>query len=205
MGHREQVLRFLTAYPGRDDDEIAAALKIKPRQTVNMVCRKLRDEGRLRRVPNKQGKLINFIRPVGSIPDEAPVRPQTQFAREVRMTEDELKLVLSQKLEREGWKVAVAWGRTRGIDVVATRANDRWLIECKGVGKTAPMQNNYFLGVIGEVLQRMHDETAKHSIALPDISKYRRLWTELPQSVKQKLGLTVLFVANDGTVSEERA
>jgi hypothetical protein len=105
-------------------------------------------------------------------------------------------------LESEGWSVQVAWGRSRGIDITATRDQERWVIECKGTGSRHEMQNNYFLGVLGELLQRMHDDHAKHSIAFPDLSKYRRLWSELPLSVKQRLRLTALFVAADGGVHE---
>jgi hypothetical protein len=76
------------------------------------------------------------------------------------------------------------------------------VIECKGTGSSPPMQNNYFLGVVGELLQRMHDDSAKHSIAFPDLPKYRRLCSELPANVKQRLQLTVLFVTADGVVQE---
>lgn len=39
MGHRETVLDFVSRFPGRDDDEIAQALHIQRRQTVNRICR----------------------------------------------------------------------------------------------------------------------------------------------------------------------
>jgi hypothetical protein len=42
------------------------------------------------------------------------------------------------------------------------------------------MQNNYFVSVVGELMQRMNDDRAKHSIAFPDLPKFRRLWSELP-------------------------
>src|SRR5207249_8057046 len=100
-------------------------------------------------------------------------------------------------LEPKGWTVEVAWGRTRGIDIVALRGAERWVIECKGIGSLAPMQNNYFVGVIGELTQRMSDDRAKHSIAFPDVPKFRRLWSELPAMVKERLQLSALFVAED--------
>lgn len=39
MGHRERVLDFVSRFAGRDDDEIAQALQIARRQTVNQICR----------------------------------------------------------------------------------------------------------------------------------------------------------------------
>jgi hypothetical protein len=42
------------------------------------------------------------------------------------------------------------------------------------------MRVNYFLGALGEILQRMEDPTAKYSIALPDLQQFRNLWKKLP-------------------------
>ena len=105
-------------------------------------------------------------------------------------------------LESNGWSLKVAWGRERGIDIEALRGAERWIIECKGTGSLAPMQNNYFVGVIGELMQRMSDDRAKHSIAFPDLPKFRRLWSELPRTVKERLRLSALFVSGDGNVAE---
>jgi len=90
----------------------------------------------------------------------------------------------------------------RGIDVVALRGSEKWIIECKGTGSIPPMQNNYFVGVVGELLQRMTDERAKHSIAFPDVPKFRRLWAEFPTMVKERLKLSVLFVSGNGSIME---
>jgi hypothetical protein len=63
------------------------------------------------------------------------------------------------------------------------------------------MQNNYFLGVLGELLQRMHDQNASYSIALPDLPKFRRLWNQLPALAKQRTGISALFIDDKGTVT----
>jgi hypothetical protein len=118
------------------------------------------------------------------------------------LTEDEVKASLLTLLTAQGWATEVAWGKARGMDIAASKDGQRWLIECKGSGSLAPMQNNYFVGVIGEIVQRMADPEAKHSIAFPDLAKLRRLWSELPKHVKHTLKLTALFVASDGTVTE---
>jgi hypothetical protein len=165
-----------------------------------MACRRLTQEGLLRREPGPRGKLVNFGINGSS---QAVVTPRlSRLVKEANITEDEVKTALAKMLEATGWSVKVAWGRSRGIDIEATKAGTRWIIECKGTGSSHPMQNNYFIGVIGELLQRMHDDRAKHSIAFPDLPKYRRLWSELPIKVKHQLQLTALFVTNEGTIEE---
>ncbi len=64
------------------------------------------------------------------------------------------------------------------------------------------MRVNYFLGVLGELLQRMTDPAAKYSIALPDLPQFRRLWDRLPELAKQRTGISALFVSESGRVDE---
>jgi hypothetical protein len=52
------------------------------------------------------------------------------------------------------------------------------------------MQNNYFVSIVGELMQRMSDDRAKHSIAFPDVPKFRRLWSEFPMMVKERLQIS---------------
>lgn len=206
-GHRERILSFLDSFPGRDDDEIASALNISPRQTVNGVCRKLSEEGLVRRERGPRGKLINFISSEDAATESAPARKTTiatlpEGQGNGVVTEDDVKAAIAKMLESTGWAVEVAWGRTRGIDIAATRGGERWVIECKGTGSSPPMQNNFFLGAVGELLQRMHHVHTKHSVAFPDVKKYRRLWSELPATVKERLQVTALFVTPAGDVEE---
>jgi hypothetical protein len=197
--NRDRVLDFIAAFPGRDDDEIASALKITPRQSVNQICRRLSQDGKLRRERGPRGKLVNYC-----TGDQPKIVQQTDPPKSTSkgLEEDQVKAALKAHLERDGWSVEVAWGRARGIDVVALRGAERWIIECKGAGSLPPMQNNYFVGVIGELMQRMSDERAKHSVAFPDVPKFRRLWSELPLIVKDRLKLSALMVGEDGGVVE---
>jgi hypothetical protein len=66
------------------------------------------------------------------------------------------------------------------------------------------MRVNYFLAVLGELLQRMDDGSAKYSIALPDLQQFRNLWLRLPRLAKQKTGISCLFVDSRGNIQEER-
>lgn len=56
----ERILEFVTRFPGRDDDEISKSLAIRPRQTVNQICRALEATGRVRRAPGPLGKIANY-------------------------------------------------------------------------------------------------------------------------------------------------
>jgi hypothetical protein len=45
-----------------DDDELAQRLGVNPRQTINQVCRKLAQAGRLRRYIGQEGKIVNDLK-----------------------------------------------------------------------------------------------------------------------------------------------
>jgi hypothetical protein len=64
------------------------------------------------------------------------------------------------------------------------------------------MRVNYFLAILGEILQRMSDPEAKYSIALPDLGQFRNLWARLPELAKSRTGITILFVNADGDIEE---
>lgn len=111
-----------------------------------------------------------------------------------------LKRHLKTWLEDQGWKVKVAWAKTRGVGVEATKAGKRWIIQVKDIGSLQPMRVNYFIGMLGETLQRMDDPHAAYSIALPEHPQFRGLWNRLPELAKNRTQITMLFVAPNGRV-----
>jgi hypothetical protein len=61
--HRALLLRVIsTSDHPLNDDELSDRTGIRPRQTVNQVLRKLEHEGRVRRTPGPQGKLVTLLR-----------------------------------------------------------------------------------------------------------------------------------------------
>jgi hypothetical protein len=120
------------------------------------------------------------------------------------LSEDEIKKSIQLFLEKNGWTVTVAWGKTQGIDIDARKNTDRWIIEVKGHGSRTAMRVNYFLAVLGELLQRMDDKTAKYSIALPDLEQFKKLWAKLPRFAKEKINISCLFVASTGYIQESK-
>lgn len=71
------------------------------------------------------------------------------------LAEDEVKQGARDFLEGAGFRVTVAWGHQRGIDIEAVSAAEVLLLEAKGSAQNPPQQVNYFLGALGELLQRM--------------------------------------------------
>jgi hypothetical protein len=64
------------------------------------------------------------------------------------------------------------------------------------------MRVNYFLGALGELLQRMNDPNAKYSVAFPNLEQFRRLWARLPRLAKERTVISCMFVRADGEVTE---
>lgn len=119
------------------------------------------------------------------------------------LTEDQVKRAVCDWLEARGWTVEVRWGRDRGIDIEARRSGERWVIEAKGEAPTDQMGGNYFLGALGELLQRMSEEGTRYAIALPETRRYRGLIDRLPILARRRLGLAVFWVRSGGEVRLE--
>lgn len=206
---KEQILGALAGNAGMTDREITNVIKgrSEDQQGVNQACRQLAAVGVLERRKRQDHLIGNY--PTGT----AVPKPRTSstgvrqsrsgMAGEAMLSEDEVKTALKAWLEDQRWTVEIAWARARGIDIDAVRGDERWIIEVKGCGSLSAMRVNYFLGVLGETLQRMDDPTARYSIAFPDIKQFRGLWERLPELAKERLGLSVLFVTTDGRVSFE--
>lgn len=136
-------------------------------------------------------------------PSVAVRKPKNGPHDENMLQEDRVKEIIEQHLRRTGWTPKVAMSHEHGIDIEAFSASgERWIIEAKGCGSLNPMRVNYFLMILGELMQRMNDPKAKYSIALPDLPQFRRLWQRLPDLAKRRLVATCLFVANAGAVEE---
>lgn len=77
----DQILNFIYRFPGRDDDELARLLKISQRQTVNIICRRLAKQGKIRRAVGPNGKIANY--------------PESNIARDANMVAAEFSVVES--------------------------------------------------------------------------------------------------------------
>jgi hypothetical protein len=198
LAHR--ILQAVEAEPGITDRRLAELIfgPGAAQQRVNGECRLLADRGLLERARRLDGLIGNSRKsdPVG-LHEDARTK---LIALQVQTSEDELKTALKAWLEADGWEVEVAWAKSRGVDLHARRGSERWIIEAKGCGSLNAMRVNYFLGVLGETLQRMNDTEATYSIALPDLKQFRSLWARLPALAKERTQISALFVRDDGRV-----
>jgi hypothetical protein len=197
----ERILEALR-YAPLDDDVLARRLGVGHRQAVNQAARRLESQGRLRRFTGPDGKFVNAL--TGAAVQAAPKTMSAPVApggiAGGRITEDEVKEAVRAFLVRRGFDVTVAWGRVRGIDIDARHADGRrYVIEAKAeVGTNGAQQVNYFLGMLGELVQRMDDAHASYGIAMPANRQYRGLVDRLPALAKERLRLSVFWVSREG-------
>ncbi len=138
--------------------------------------------------------------PVQQTPEPTPPRVVPGGSDGSPNTEDEVKEAVRAHLTARGLDVAVAWGRVRGIDIDARHPDGRrYVIEAKAeVGKNGPQQVNYFLGMLGELVQHMDDAQASYGIALPDNRQHQSLVDRLPALAKERLRLAVFWISREG-------
>jgi hypothetical protein len=202
---KERIVTLLRSAPGLTDREITDRL-FSPgvgQQAANQAARALTAAQQITRRPRKDGKVGNYLTDTQVLEPELPAVPECLESR--MLSEDEVKRMLQAWLEASGWQVSVIWGRRRGIDIEAKQDGQRWVIEAKGCGSLNPMRVNYFLSILGELLQRMDDPDARYSIALPDMKQFRRLWERLPRLAKSRTMISVLFVDPSGKIEEVSA
>lgn len=204
-----QILELLGKNPGLTDREITNNLRGKsaPQQPTNITARGLAGRGQLIRRKRDDGLIGNYLPDATRQPSSAtsaaskPLR-HSHGRQDDEFAEDRLKEVLEQWLAATGWSTEIAWAKQRGVDIHARRNKERWLIEVKGIGSRPEMRVNYFIGILGETLQRMDDPFARYSIALPDVPQFRSLWRRLPQLAKKRTGISVLLISERGEVRE---
>ena len=197
----DQILQLISKSAGMTDREITSQLRgaSAPQQPINQTARGLESKGLVVRRKRADGLIGNYEG--DGERQEGPIGPTEKKNHDLEaLSEDEIKAVLDRWLQRAGWTTQVAWGSVQGIDIDASRGSERWIIEVKGPGSRSPMRVNYFLGILGETLQRMDDPDASYSIALPDLKQYRGLWNRLPDFAKSRTTISLLLVALDGTI-----
>jgi hypothetical protein len=166
-------------------------------QSINQV---LSDAGRIVRRSRSDGKLGNYPTTHPATVPAKPPRSSSLPAGEI--SEDDVKHSVEEWLTASGWQVVVKWGKTQGIDVEAQKGDQRWIIEAKRCGSLDAMRVNYFVAMLGQLLQRINDSRARYSIALPDLKQFRALWQRLPDLAKSRTTISALFVDSSGRVQE---
>ena len=198
----DEIVQALTNTPGLTDRQLTDTVRgtAAPQQPVNQTARSMERRGILVRKRRPDNLIGNYL-------SDAPGTAAPLISKSIiknhdvdALSEDEIKEVLDRWLIADGWTTKIAWGKVQGIDIDASRSKERWIIEVKGPGSRQPMRVNYFIGILGETLQRMSDPDARYSIAFPDLTQYRRLWARLPELAKTRTAITLILVSKDGKV-----
>jgi hypothetical protein len=200
---KEQIIALLAGSDGLTDRELTDRIVGRgcPQQPLNQSARQLATAGLVVRRVRGDGLIGNFIGRSQGRPDP-PRTSQTATSCDDWAAEDSVKRTIQEWLHADGWTTEVKWAREHGTDIHARKSDLCWLIEVKGRGSLPAMRVNYFLMILGEIMQRMSDDSARHSIALPDIPQYRKLWDRLPPLARSRLQVSALFVSQAGTVVE---
>jgi len=193
MSLADNILNLLHTEGPQTDGQIATTLRVLHQQ-VNQVCRGLADQKRILRETGGDGLILNRLPGQSAPPRVAPRKVQNQGL----LSEDEIKRAVKDHLEEQGYSVQVMWGRSHGIDIEATGQNGRMVIEAKGQVASQQQQTNYFIGALGELIQRMSDPQARYALALPDEPRCRGLASRLPSLARERLNLSILYVRREG-------
>ena len=199
----QRILLLVSQNPGLSDRQITNHLlgASAAQQSVNIAARGLATKRRILRRRREDGLIGNYLKDAAAV--SILEKPKVSAAASSEdLSEDKLKHHLREWFRSNGWETEVAWGHERGIDIKAFRDGKRWVVEVKGVGSRPEMRVNYFIGILGETLQRMDDPASKYSISLPDVQQFRKLWDRLPRLAKQRTQITALFVSANGQVTE---
>jgi hypothetical protein len=77
------------------------------------------------------------------------------------------------------------------------------VLEAKGEGSRQPMRVNYFVGALGELVQRMDAPDVRYGLALPAHRQFVALALKLSPWVRRQLNLSIYFVRPTDEFSAE--
>jgi len=130
--------------------------------------------------------------------------------------EDDVVNSVVDRLRADGWQIeSTALATQHGDDIVATRGEERLIVEAKGEGSSKPHTSRYgkpfnqgqaatHVGVaVLRSLRVVSEGTSKAAIALPDVPSHRREVDRVAAALS-KVGVLVFWVEQDGTVTVQR-
>jgi hypothetical protein len=202
MTNADRILHTLKRHPeGLDDDELSQLSGVTPRQQVNMICRKLEADGIvLRERDYTRGKTVNRLtgQEAGGTARAKPFERPQGGTKGSLLSEDDVKRAVRDHLRQHGWTVSEpAWGQKTGIDIQAVMQNRVLVVEAKGEVQSDQQMGNYFLGALGELIQRMDSPDKEYALAFPEHRRYVNMVARLPLWVKRHLRLQFFFVRRE--------
>lgn len=143
---------------------------------------------------------------VDTLEGREPLHPQKKRGRPAKSEEEkaaarkaklkhstqDLCSLLKSWLGEHGWEYV----EEKGI-IDAHSADKRWIINVQGIkrGRKQPLPIK-----LSEILTQMEDASADYSMAFNDSIAYRRQWQEIPQSVKERLHMSVILADKKGNI-----
>jgi hypothetical protein len=198
----KDILRVLENNPGFSDRELTDAVRGPGASSkyINQNCLSLEIQGLTIRKKRADGLMGNWLKGMDSLKETDISGNGSKWIDE--FPEKRMKQILEDYLISQGWFPKIEWGYNHRVDIEAERGVQKWIIQVKGGSPPTPI--NSFVSILGEILQRMDEQTHKYSVALPDTGSFQRLWNRLPVLVKQRTGITALFVNPSGLVMESK-
>ena len=217
MSHADTIRRYLEEHGPLCDDCISDGARIRPRQTVNIVCRGLSKSSELRRTKNlcsrcRGTKLLNYLSPAFAV---AAVEPSTRTVDSAKSRpwywEGNVQTRIVEYLEREQGLEIVATAdtaaREAGKDIVSRSAGKAELwISVKGYPERSPhaQARHWFSQAMFDlVLYRDLSTEATLGMGLPaGFSTYRRL-ADRVNWIRSRLPFWIFWVSENGEVTCE--
>ena len=219
MNNREKILQFLSNNTnGACDDCISTKAEVIPRQTVNLTCNPLQQEGIIERARKNcplcmRNKIVNCMR--GSIiPTRIPLTHQTDPIPEPQSKawnwEGNVQSAIVQYLCAKGYKiirVANTETREQGKDIEAnTPAGETLWISVKGFpekSQNTQARHWFSQALFDIILYREENTNVQLGIGLPDeVRTYLNLAARI-NWFKGASRLKFFWVSKNGSVREE--
>lgn len=111
-------------------------------------------------------------------------------------------------LKQKGYIITKhASGKTHGVDIKAYHPKLRryYFVEVKAEPKSTSkskhaMRENYFVGVLGEIICRMIQKHGRYALGLPKNDSYIKKTNKIPERIRKLLKLDIFFVDKQGNV-----
>lgn len=218
MAHRDTILGFLGDAKGPIcDDCLSDRTGITPRQTINMICRRLEKVDQIARDGTGSchychgRKICNSLTKAPANSSHRPTRTRkTDDPRELWHWEGNIQAALVTWLAKQGWTIRSAAdtaAKTAGKDIIAERDGRAVWVSVKGFPRGTPRTNpstqarHWFSHAVFDlVLYRDEDDSVDLALGLPDgFPTYQKLADRVAW-LRSNLPCTIYWVSKSGAV-----
>jgi hypothetical protein len=217
MTIKQRILQYLQDHPeGVDDDVLTEALNLSRRQTTNIQCHKLENDGFIVR-KHVRGKIHNFLTGVPiSSPPSIPVNTNVSNTNQLRSDnwfwEGNVQAQVIKYLVKQGFSiksVADTASFQRGVDIVAEIKGKTLWVSAKGYPQGTERTNptvqaaHWFKDVIFSIIEyRQREKDVYLVVVLPDFPRYHYMAQKITW-IKPIAKFTYFWVNEQGEVSTE--